>query len=302
MTLSIPEIVVAGNHTPASPYSYTVGPARSFVIHNSSGVQVVVRPISDAGAGDWISVTGNSSRLVTKSDEDITQLDFYLHTPTVYHYDLPGTSGDFVYSGLARVGIEASPATGAELAEISGDLQGYYGLQTDWYFDGGVATDTVIPIEDVNQFVDVNFTIAAEGLYDKRTNPMKEASAVGHTGAGTPADPFIFKLEGLTVKSTVVATAALAFVPDDDEGQLETRLNFFRAPSLAQDNFQVSDITLNMDQGADDEYVGEASLSFFCDETIATVGPGDAGSFCFQFRSSVAGTLSLRALTLYITQ
>lgn len=186
--------------------------------------------------------------------------------------------------------------------EVNLDLQGYYGLQTDWYSPGGAATDTVITADDVDQFVDVNFTIAAGGLYDKRTNFMKEASAVGHTGAGTQADPIIFNLEGLTTQSTVVAAASLSFDPDDDEGQLETRLNFFRAPSLGLDNFQISDTTLIMDQGADEEYVGEASLSFFCDDTIATVGPGDAGSFCFQVRSSVSGTLSLRALTLYITQ
>ena len=186
--------------------------------------------------------------------------------------------------------------------EVNLDLQGHYGLLSNYYFAGGVATDTVIEAADVDQWVDVNFTIDAEGLYDMRTNFMKEASAVGHTGAGTSADPILFDLEGLTTQSSVLVNASLSFNPDVDESQLDCRLNFFRNSTSSLGNFFVADIAANMNQGAQEDYEAEPLLTFFCGDTISTAAPGDAGSFCFQVRSSSEGTLSLRALTLYISQ
>ena len=187
--------------------------------------------------------------------------------------------------------------------EVQLDLtQGHYGLLSNYYFAGGVATDTVIAAADVDQWVDVNFTIDPEGLYDRRTTAMLDAQPAGHTGAGTGADPILFELEGLTTQSSVIVNASLSFNPDVDESQLECRLNFFRNSSSSLPNFFVSDIAANMDQGAQEDYVAEPLLTFFCGDTISTVAPGDAGTFCFQVRSSSEGTLSLRALTLYISQ
>ena len=154
----------------------------------------------------------------------------------------------------------------------------------------------------MGEWVDVNFTIDPEGLYGRRTTAMLDAQSTGHSGAGTAADPILFDLEGLTTQSSVIVNASLSFNPDVDESQLECRLNFFRNSSSSLDNFFVSDIAANMDQGAQEDYVAEPLLTFFCGDTISTVAPGDAGSFCFQVRSSSEGTLSLRALTLYISQ
>ena len=181
-------------------------------------------------------------------------------------------------------------------------LQGYYGLLSNFYFAGGQASDTVIAEADVDQWVDVNFTIDAEGLYDSRPTAMTSAQAAGHTGAGTQADPIVFGLEGLTTKSHAYFNASMAFDPDTDESQLETRILFERNSSSALGDFDVSEVTLNMNQGANEEYVAEPLLTFFCGDTISTVGPGDAGSCRFQVRSSSEGTLSVRALTWYISQ
>ena len=185
--------------------------------------------------------------------------------------------------------------------DVSKELQGFYGMRSSYYY-GGTAQTTIIDVSEVDTWIDVNFTTDSEGLYDNRTSAMKSASAVGHTGVGTQVDPIAFLLDGLTSRSTLNLNASLSFLPESDEGQLEVRLNFTRNSSSALGNFFIPDIVANMDQGASLEYEIEQSLSFFCDDTISTVAPGDAGQFTFQVRSTTAGTLSLRALTLYISQ
>ncbi len=192
-------------------------------------------------------------------------------------------------------------STTPDANDVSKELQGFYGMRSSYYYNG-TASATEIDVTDVDTWIDVNFTTDPEGLYDNRTSAMKSASVVGHTGVGTQVDPITFLLDGLTSRSTLKLNASLGFQPESDEGQLEVRLNFTRNSSSALGNFFIPDIVANMDQGAGIEYEIEQSLSFFCDDTISTVVPGDAGQFTFQIRSTTAGTLSLRALTLFISQ
>ena len=181
------------------------------------------------------------------------------------------------------------------------DIQGYYGLLTNFYFVGGVPTVTEIDTDEVDQWIDVNFDVDALGTFDYRPDPMKTARAIGHSGAGTQADPIEFSLEGLTLSSSANFRASMTFEPDVDEAQLETRLIFTRHSGTIPDTqFPIADVSLIMNNGADIEYDAEPMLSFFVGDTIDTNGPGDAGSCRFQIRSSVEGTLRMRALTWYI--
>ena len=181
------------------------------------------------------------------------------------------------------------------------DIQGYYGLLTNFYFVGGVPTVTEIDTDDVDQWIDVNFDIDALGTFDYRPDAMKNARAVGHIGAGTTADPIQFSLEGLTQSSSCNFRASMTFEPDIDEAQLETRLIFTRHSGTVPDTqFPIADVSLIMGNGADIEYDAEPMLSFFVGDTIDTNGPGDAGSCRFQVRSTVEGTVRMRALTWYI--
>lgn len=179
---------------------------------------------------------------------------------------------------------------------------GYYGLLTNFYFDGGVATETVIDENNVDQWIDVVFTVDALGKFDERPDAMKDAIANGHSGTGAAGDPIVLSLEGLTTHSSCNFRSSMAFVPEIDEGQLSTRLLFTRHSGTSPStDFAIEEVTLAMSQGADIMYAAEPMLSFFVGDTIDTNGVGDAGTCRFQVKSTVEGLVTLRALTWYIT-
>lgn len=186
-------------------------------------------------------------------------------------------------------------------------VQGYYSLLTDFYFTAGTPTSTTIGADDIDQWIDVNITIAPnnsnEGLFDYRPDAMKNAQAVGHTGAGTQVDPIVFSLEGLNLRSFCSFRSSLTFEPDADEGQLEARLLFQRhSGTTPSTDFDITETVLSMSQGAAIEYFAEPFLSFFIGDTIDTNGVGDAGSFRFQIKANVQGTLRTRAFSLYVNR
>jgi len=178
------------------------------------------------------------------------------------------------------------------------DAQGHFALLTNYYFTGGVATATEIAVEDIDSFITPNFTTDAEGVFDYRPTLMK--SSIG--------DPFddatsVFSLEGLTLASHVNFRASLTFEPDEDGGALDVRLLFNRhSGTTPSEDFDISDVALTMAQGADIEYPSESLLTFFIGDTIDTNAAGDAGMCKFQVRSTVPGTVRMRAMTWYITQ
>ena len=180
--------------------------------------------------------------------------------------------------------------------------QGYYGLLSGFYFSGQ-ATETIIDGNNINTFVDVLLDVDLNGTFDKRPQAMKDANASGVEGDGSQGNPIIFSLEGLDTNSFVNFRASMAFQPDEDEGQLESRLLFNRhsgtTPSI---DFPIEEVSLSMQNGADKDYVSEPLLSFFVGDTIDTNGVGDAGKCRFQIKSNVQGTLKLRALTWYINK
>jgi len=174
---------------------------------------------------------------------------------------------------------------------------GYFALLTNYYFEGGVATETEIAVEDINTWVEVNFTTDLQGTFDNRPSDMTEAIADPMDG-----DQY-FSLEGLSLSSSCTFRASMSFEPDEDEGQLEARLNFKRHAglTLSATDFQIADVALSMSQGADIEYPAEPTLTFFVGDTIDTNAPGDSGKCKFQVKSSVPGTIRMFALTWYVT-
>lgn len=182
------------------------------------------------------------------------------------------------------------------------DVQGYYGLLSNFYFTGGEATQTTIGVEQVNQWIDVNLVVDENGLFDNRPVSMIEAQDKGHTGNGTE-EPILFNLEGLETTSFANFRASMSFVPEEDEGQLESRLLFNRhSGTTPSEDFSIEEVSLSMQNGADIDYVSEPMLSFFIGDTIDTNGAGDSGKCRFQIKSNVAGTIHLRALTWYINK
>lgn len=189
----------------------------------------------------------------------------------------------------------------SNLDETRDYVQGYYGLLSNFYFTGGIATPTTIATEDVGQWLDVNLTVDPLGLFDHRTTQMQEANAVGHLGAGTQEDPIIFLLEGLETSSHANVRASLSFNPDEDGGRLDSRLCFNRhTGSTPSEDFHIEGSSITMESGAEEEYSGAPSVQFFIGDTIDTNGVGDAGKARFQVRSDVAGVLSMNEIALFI--
>ena len=190
----------------------------------------------------------------------------------------------------------------AQLQEIlekgKQNSQGYFAVLTNFYFTGGVATETEITDEEIDTFVDINFDVDALGLFDYRPLQMQAADPAPYDNSTG-----IFNLEGLTLESSCQFRASMSFEPDEDEGQLEARLLFNRhTGTTPSDDFSIESVALTMSQGADIEYPAEPLLSFFVGDTIDTNGVGDAGKCRFQVKSSVPGTIRMRALTWYISQ
>lgn len=184
----------------------------------------------------------------------------------------------------------------ANVASYNGT--GYFSLLTNFYFTGGVATETEIQDSDVGEWVDVNFTVDPQGTFDYRPEAMKDAVA-------DPFDPVTQKLtlEGLSLSSYGQFRSSLSFEPEVDEGQFEARLLFTRhSGTTPSDDFPIEEVVMTMASGADVEYAAEPFLSFFVGDTIDTNGVGDAGCCKFQVKSSVEGIVRMRALTWYLTE
>lgn len=220
--------------------------------------------------------------------------------------EVPYKDGQVITEGAALVSDANGEFVAQPLNDIIGNAtlltQGYYGLLSDFYF-GGTATETVISTDDVNQWIDAEININAGGLFDNRPQGMKDAQPIGHEGDGSNGSPIVFKLEGLDTRGFANFRASMAFEPDEDEGQLESRLLFNRHSGTSPNNdFPIEEVSLSMQNGADKDYVSEPMLSFFVGDTIDTNGPDDAGKCRFQIKSNVAGTLKIRALTWYINK
>ena len=187
----------------------------------------------------------------------------------------------------------------SDVANVStSDATGYFSLLTNYYFTGGAATETDIQGDDVGEWVDVNFTVDPQGTFDYRPDTMKAAVA-------NPFDATTQKLtlEGLSLSSYGQFRSSLSFEPEVDEGQFEARLLFTRhSGTTPSGDFPIEEVVMTMASGADVEYAAEPFLSFFVGDTIDTNGVGDAGCCKFQVKSSVEGTVRMRALTWYLTE
>lgn len=201
-------------------------------------------------------------------------------------------------TSLAATGTNKKAEISNIVANASLATQGYYAVLTDFYFTSGEPTVTEITVAEANTWVDVDFNVATGGTFDRRPITMKMSDPTGWdetTG--------FFNLEGLTTTAFCSFRASMSFEPDEDEGQLEARLFFERhTGTVPNDPFPIEDVILTMNQGADIEYPAEPLLSFFVGDTIDTNSEGDAGRCKFQIKSSVAGTVRMRALTWYINK
>ena len=244
-------------------------------------------PFDDIEANRNINKSGSS-----RVEENSTgSRELTSGTPNENDVLVANAKGEFELTQLSEVISQATLLT-----------QGYYGMLSDFYFDGN-PTETIIDVNNVNQWVDVELTTNTNGLFDFRPLGMKTVQPVGHEGTGANGDPVVFKLEGLDLNSFANFRASMSFEPEEDEGQLESRLLFNRHSGVTPStDFSIEEVSLSMQNGADKDYLSEPMLSFFVGDTIDTNGTGDAGKCRFQIKCNVQGVLKLRALTWYINK
>ena len=184
----------------------------------------------------------------------------------------------------------------------SGDNDGYGDLSLDFS-----TTDYLLvnPNDAADRAIVTNYTSVVDG--DRTVTFDKDISAYLNTADDTTFNVITdvrnvvtFKLEGLETTAFATFEGNFGFIPNEDEGQVEARLLFQRrAGSTPSTDFDKSTLAGSMTQGAGTEYVMQPVLTFFVGDTIDTEN-GEAGTFKFQIRSSVPGTLNMRQLTAYI--
>lgn len=180
-------------------------------------------------------------------------------------------------------------------------VQGHYALLSNFYFSGGQATETVIAVEDTNQWLDLVMTIDSEGVFDYRPDNMVNAQPTGHSGTGALGDPICFKLEGLTQASSANLRSVFSFDPDEDNSRLEIRLLFTRHSGTTPSTpFSIEESSILMETGADEEYAATPNTQFFIGDTIDTNGPGDAGQVQVQIKTDSPGTISVKEMVMFI--
>lgn len=110
----------------------------------------------------------------------------------------------------------------------------------------------------------------------------------------------IFDLNGLETTAFATFEGAFAFEPLADEGQMEARLLFQRRPGATPStDFDKTTVAGNMTQGTNIDYLFQPILTFFVGDTVSTLN-GQAGTYRFQVKSTVQGTVKMRQLTAYI--
>ena len=178
---------------------------------------------------------------------------------------------------------------------------GYYGLLSNFYFAGGVATSSTITVDQIDTWLDVEMTVDTLGLNDHRPSAMQTAQSAGHTGNGSNGSPIVFDLEGLTLSASCNFRVSLSFTPDEDGGRLDSRMYVKRhSAAVPADDFFLEATGLSMESGADESYPYYVNIQFFIGDTINTNAAGDAGKIRFQVKSDVAGTISMNEMALFI--
>ena len=108
-------------------------------------------------------------------------------------------------------------------------------------------------------------------------------------------------LAGTQPGTHCIARILYQITPDEDESQLDLRLNFVTNPDTIATGlftFNVEAVATVMSQGADIPYTDEVLISFFVGDTLFGPDQANAGSFTVQAKSSVDADFEVLSVTL----
>ena len=200
-----------------------------------------------------------------------------------------------------RIGVQDMLEQGREFN------QGYYGVISTYYDFNG--TDKIEQIS-----ADVWTPLVAERsptqiLPDESPNPalaLPDGTASAPWGALGDGNGLYDATTGRFCMAKTnpgaygIVRILLRCKPEEDESQLEVKLNFRTNSTYygnGLDGFDIPSIMLTMTQGADEWYSDEELISFFVGDTLTGDGWDDAGSFDIQVRPSVDAEVQLIATT-----
>jgi hypothetical protein len=200
---------------------------------------------------------------------------------------------------ISRKGRPANAVTAAAAETITNIAQGYYAVTTD-FFNGGQANAT-------QELVANTWTKLTLSEFEFRDYSPTASSGIadGTTyGSGNgvyDATEDRFSCAGLKTGTHCIVRVLLRCDPEEDESQLDIRLNFVTNSSTfptGLEGFQIETVMLSMSQGADQFYSDEDLISFFVGETLKGDGWDDAGHFTVEAKSTVPATVEVMGLTL----
>ena len=108
-------------------------------------------------------------------------------------------------------------------------------------------------------------------------------------------------LAGTQPGTHCIARILYQITPDEDESQLDLKLNFVTNPATIATGlftFDVEAVATVMSQGADIPYTDEVLISFFVGDTLSGPDQANAGSFTVQAKSSVDADFEVLSVTL----
>ena len=155
----------------------------------SYGTDVVLPAAEDVtsvtvdGGDMTIAHAGGETLVSFNSDMEIDFLNLRLNILSLVNLDgdIPAQANDaLIHDGTAFMPTPLSSI----VSQATLSTQGYYGMLTNFYFTGGQATTTTIDTDQVGEWIDVEFNLDTDGLFDERPLDMKAANPVGHQGTG----------------------------------------------------------------------------------------------------------------------
>ena len=203
------------------------------------------------------------------------------------------------------IGADASGGggSGVTTAAVRDAIQGYYGIETD-YYTVGTANTTQEVLAGITSMIMPQ--VASDRIFQHLPTIMTGVGTNPYVGTGATigTGQTEFSFAGLSSGASCVVRTALAFTPDEDNTNLDVQLKFTTntaTQSAGTTNFTIlKESSLIMNEGADQQYITENVFSFPVGTRLEGTTYGNSGSFNVEVIPTSDGTLEVLAVTVSV--
>jgi|TARA_B100000085_G_scaffold205815_1_gene189427 hypothetical protein len=202
------------------------------------------------------------------------------------------------------IGADASGGgSGVTTALVRDAIQGYYGIETD-YYTVGIANTTQEVLAGITSMIMPQ--VASDRIFQHLPTIMTGVGTNPYVGTGATVGTgqTEFSFAGLSSGASCVVRTALAFTPDEDNTNLDVQLKFTTntaTQSAGTTNFTIlKESALIMNEGADQQYITENVFSFPVGTRLEGTTYGNSGSFNIEVIPTSDGTLEVLAVTVSV--